>query len=577
MNKTPQRRRAHPVLNATACAVAALLALLGAAAHAADETPSGDEVKLNWTHTFRYGAAVRLKDQDPRLLFNPATGVGNPNGDDGNHNFGKGLISNRIELLSELDAVTRSGFGARVSAALWYDSVYNTRNDNPGFAGGAFPNQTSVAFDEFTKKTRDLHGRRAEIRDAFVFGKVDLGDMPLNVRLGQHALVWGESLFFAANAIAGGQSSYDIGRLLADPTSQAKEFVLPVPQLSAQLQVSPSLTLGAYLQFRHKPNRLPAVGSYFSVSDVVGEGAENLYFGGPAPAPRGADIEARNSGQFGLQAKWRVAETDLGFYAIRFHDKDPQQVVRLGLVTIPGGPPPFVSPTGFYLTNHEATTAYGISASRSIGEVNVAVEASVRRNQSLASSGHAVDASTLAPPGVIPASDNRDNPAYAVGNTAHANVSAIWSLEPSALWREALFIGELAWNRLLHCEKSCGALDPNATRDAVSLRAVFEPQYRQLMPGLDLGVPIGLGWTPKGSRSVIGPFAYPAEDGGDFTLGLNGTYEQVWRFNVAYTHFFGKAATLLDLPADPSVPPSFTYQQSRRDRDFLSLTLRRSF
>lgn len=549
------------------CVAIALAACFGSPTHAA-EFELGEDFKLNWTNTFRYGLAQRLKDSDPALSH--------PNGDDGNRNFGKGLISNRLELLSELDAVSKDGFGARISAAGWYDAAYNGKNDNPGFAGGAVPNRTSTAYNEFPNKTRDLLGRRVELRDAFVFGKADVAGMPLTARLGQHALVWGETLFFAANGIAGGQSAFDISRLLADPTAQAKEFVLPVPQLSAQLQVDPSLTLAAYVQFRHRPNRIPPVGSYFSVSDVVGEGAEQMYTGASSSVLREADLKASDSGQFGLQAKWRAAETDFGLYAIRFHDKDPQQVTRLGLITVPNAAP-FVAPTGYYLTWHEATTAVGLSASRSVGEVNLAAEASVRHNQSLASSGHAADASALAPPGVVAASDNRDNPAYAVGNTGHLNVSALWSLEPSLLWREALFIGELAWNRLLSCTKTCAALDPNATRDAVSLRLVFEPTYRQVMPGLDLGVPFGLGWTPKGSRSAMGPVAYPAEGGGDVTLGLNGTYEQVWRFNVAYTKFFGNAAPLLELPANPATPPSFTYQQSRKDRDFVSLTVRRSF
>jgi hypothetical protein len=158
-----------------------------------------------------------------------------------------------------------------------------------------------------------------------------------------------------------------------------------------------------------------------------------------------------------------------------------------------------------------------------------------------------------------------------VGNTAHLNVSSIWSLQPSALWREALFIGEVAWNRLLSCTLHCASLDPRATRDALSLRMVFEPTYRQVVPGLDLGIPIGLGWTPKGSRSALGPFAFPAEGGGDFTLGLNGTYNQAWKFNLAYTHFFGTAAPLLDASR------SFSYGQSRKDRDFIALTVRRSF
>jgi hypothetical protein len=202
--------------------------------------------------------------------------------------------------------------------------------------------------------------------------------------------------------------------------------------------------------------------------------------------------------------------------------------------------------------------------------MNVAIEASVRRDQALASSGHAVDAAALAPPGVIPATDNRDHPGYAVGNTAHINLNTIWSLQPGLLWREANFVGEIAWNRRLSCQTTCAALDPNATRDAVSVRAVFEPTYRQVVSGLDLGVPIGVGYTFKGSRSSLGP-AFPPEDGGDFTLGLNGVYEQAWRFSLAYTRFFGTAGTLLD------ASQSFSYRQTRADRDFLALTVRRSF
>ena len=547
-------------------AMAAALSVMGASALASEEVdPVPGDWKVNWTNTFKYGAAYRMNEASPTLL-------GNSNSDDGDRNFSKGLISNRIELLSELDAVSREGFGARVSAVGWYDSVYNRGNANPG----GTQNHTSTQANEFTSDTQTLHGRKAEVRDAFVFGRADLAGMPLNVRLGQHGLVWGESIFFASNAIAGGQSAFDIGRLLADPTAQAKEFVLPVPQVSAQLQVSPTVTLGAYYQFSYRSNRLPAVGSYFSVTDTVGDGAETMLLPNGLPAAvRDADMKPSDSGQFGVQVKWRLDETDLGFYAIRFHDKDPQQVSRLG--TYPFLPPGVAVPTSYYLAYNEATTAVGVSASHSVGDVNVAAEASVRNNQALASAGYAADASALAPPGVIAVNDNRDNPAYAVGKTAHINLSAIWSLEPSPLWREALFIGEIAWNRLLSCEKSCAALDPNATRDATSVRAVFEPTYRQVAPGLDLGVPIGVGYTPYGSRSSLGPFATPPEGGGDWTIGLNGVYEQVWRINLAYTHFFGPADTLLNMPANPNTPPSFTYQQARADRDFVSFTVRRSF
>lgn len=553
-------KRVHARVVPRAIALAAVMVFAGSVAIAADESETDHDLKVDWTNTFKYGAAARVKGQDPALVGNPVT---SPNADDGDRNFGKGLISNRVEWLTELDAESKQGFGARVSALGVYDSVYNGSNSNPGFAGGAYPNQNSVPYNQFTNTTRDQMGRRLEIRDAFLFGKTDVGDMPLTARLGQHALLWGESLFFANNAIAGAQSAFDISRLLSDPTAQAKEFVLPVPQLSAQLQVSPSLTLGGYYQFRFTPNRLPAEGSYFSTSDIVAPGAEQLLLPYPLPAAqRTADVNPSNTGQYGLEAKWRVDETDLGLYAIRFHDKNPQQVSVLG------GTPPQLFPTSYYLTYQPAITALGVSASRSFGDMNLAAEFSVHHNQDLASSGHAVDLSAVFGG---PASNNTSNPAYAVGDTAHLNVSTIWSLQPSSLWHEATFVGEMAWNRLLKCTQSCSALDPNATRDAVSFREVFQPMYRQVVPGLDLGVPIGLGYTPKGSRSSLGPFGFPPVGGGDLTLGLSGIYNQVWRINLAYTHFFGQAASLLD------ATQSFSYQQTLADRDFVAFTVSRSF
>lgn len=521
----------------------------------------GDGVRVDFTNTLRYSAAARVKERDSELLANP-------NLDDGNQNFSTGLISNRFELYTELDLISDQGYGARVSAQGLHDRVYNRDNDNPGFPK-AFPNHTSQDFDEFTDDTRDQHGRYLEMRDAFVFGRLQLGDTQLSGRLGQHSLVWGESLFFANNAIAGAQSPFDIPRLIGDPTAEAKEFVLPVPQVSAQWELTDTLSLGAYYQFRHRENRIPGVGSYFSYSDIVGEGAERLLLGPGLSAVRESDMDPDDSGQFGLQLRWQLGETDLGLYALRFHDKDLQVVTKLGFDPAIGG----VRPTSYYRTYHEDTTLYGISASRSLGDFNFAAEASIRKDQSLASS-HAVDASALG--GAV--TDNNDHPAYAVGDTAHINVSTIWSVPGTPLWNEANLVAEVAWTRLLHCEKNCdatpggpAALDPNATRDSWSMRGVFKPTYRQVVSGLDISVPIGVGYTPKGSRNILGPWAVPAEDGGDFTIGLTGLYMNEFELGLAYTHFFGSTGELLDEGM------SYSYQQARKDRDFVAVTAKYSF
>ncbi|WP_442975101.1 DUF1302 domain-containing protein, partial [Salmonella enterica] len=155
--------------------------------------------------------------------------------------------------------VTYRQFGARLSGAAWYDTIYNRHNDNDS---PATVNSASVGPNEFTDATRKLHGRRAELLDAFVFGKFDLGGSPLTVRLGSHTVVYGESLFFGSNGIANAQGPVDIVKLVTVPGSQFKEILRPVNQVSGQYQATETVSLGAYYQFEWRKTRIPAAGSY---------------------------------------------------------------------------------------------------------------------------------------------------------------------------------------------------------------------------------------------------------------------------------------------------------------------------
>lgn len=543
-------------LQAIPAAAALLLSTGGQAAEISTDNP---DVALRWDTTVKYSAASRLRQANTALLVNP-------NDDDGDRNFSKGLISNRIDLFSEFDVSWQKRLGLRASGAAFYDSVYEKSNDNPGFAGGAFPNQSSVAADRFTRATRNVHGRKAEVLDAFVFGKVDIADAPVTLRAGRHSLLWGESLFFGSNAIAGGQAPVDAVKLLSVPATQFKEAIRPVPQFSAQAQLSANVTLGAYVQAGWAKSRVPAVGSYFSAVDVAVDGAENLLAGPSAPpARRLADARPKNSGQGGIQLRLRGEETDYGFYAIRYHAKTPQVVVVLG--PTPGGP----GPTGFYHAYQQGITAFGASASRTFGDFNVAIEASIRHNQDLASS-QAVDLSALTH---LPATNNSGNPGYAVGKTAHVNISTISSLPATMIWREASLAAELAWNRVLRVTENAAAIDPNGTRAGAAARFVLEPTYRSVLPGVDIGVPIGAGWAPKGSRPLAAgsPSAWVPAGGGDLSVGLNGSFRDAWRFSMSMTHYFGTAAPFNDL----SKNNAYTWKQSLQDRDFVAASLRYSF
>jgi hypothetical protein len=536
-------------------AIAAAAALAATAADAASIDTGNTDLSLRWDTSLKYSAAGRLKQADPVLLSNP-------NNDDGDRNFGKGLISNRVDLFTEMDAVWMRRFGVRVSAAGYYDRVYNTTNDNPGFGGGAFPNQGSVPANEFTKATRDLHGRKAEVLDTFVFGKFDFGEANASVRAGRHSVLWGESLFFATNAIAGGQQPLDVVKLLSVPSTQTKEAIRPVPQISGQVQINSNVSVGAYVQTKWESNRTPGVGSYFSNTDPAVNGGETILLGPGVFAQRQADREPKNSGQGGLQLRVRTEQTDFGFYAIHFHAKSPTLVPLIGLT------PVGLAPVGYYMAYPQGTTALGASASRTFDIFNVAVEASVRHNQPLASSQGA-DASALG----APATNVTDNPGYAVGHTAHINVSTIGSLGPSLLWKEATLLGELAWNRTLAITRNEAAKDPNGTRDGTALRLVLEPTYRGVADGLDLGVPIGLGWAPGGSRPLASgnPNAWIPEGGGDLSIGLNAAFRDTWRATLAYTHYFGDAGAF-NTPTN-----AYSWKQTLRDRDFIAASLSYSF
>lgn len=505
------------------------------------------DVKARWDNTFKYSNAFRLKSASAGLLADP-------NLDDGNRNFGKGLISNRGDLLSEFDISTKS-FGARVSAAAWYDAVYNKRNDNDS---PATANAVSVPHDRFTDETRTLHGRKAEFLDAYVFGRFELDGRQATVRLGRHTLLYGESVFFGANGIAGAQSPVDVIKAMSVPGSQVKEILRPVSQVSTQVQLSPGLSLGAYYQFRWEKLRLPGVGSYFSGLDIGGPGAERLLLPPPpvTPFPNAAffatgDVDAKNSGQGGVQLRFRPAEgdTEYGLYALKFHAKVPWVVATPG-----DGVNPATGQLGtFRFVYPEDIKLYGASFSTTVGDASVAGEVSVRRNNALTSQGQASTAEVTR------------------GNTAHAQVSMIYAMGSTALWDTMQMAAEVAWNRITSIKNGAVFLDPQATRDAWGLRVMVEPTWYQVLPALDLSMPVNLGYAPKG-RSAVAPVG--THRGGDLTVGLNGEYAKAWKLGLAYTHYFGSEMPMLD--GSVGRYNNF-FKQSSKDRDFISFSVQRTF
>ncbi len=512
--------------------------------------------KVRWDNTFKYSAAFRVQDRSDTLLSDI-------NRDDGDRNFDVGPSSNRLDILSELD-ITYRNFGVRVSAAAWLDTMYLTENanDSPRTA-----NSFTVQSDRFTGDTRDLMGLNAELLDGFIFGKGDLGSVPASFRMGRHTLLWGESLFFATNGISYGQAPLDLIKLLGVPSTQAKELFMPVGQFSAQVQPMDNLSIATFAQFESRRTRIPAAGSYFSNLDILDEGGERLLLG-PNPGPalfRGDDLDADDLGTWGLATRYKPKQFDveLGLYYYQFHDRMPQVYLRPGLVTAPDGTPVVIDPSvvrlqrgqvgEYFLVYPENVHLIGASFSTQIGDFSVGGEMSGRIDTPLVSTPQAVL------PGIE--ADNDDNPLYAVGNTLHANLSAIYPLRTTRFWHGGNIFAEVGWNYLNNVTENDAARDPTRDRHAIGFRMLFEPAYYQVLSGVDLTVPIGFGFNPLGKSSVDPIFnGGGADNGGDWNVGVKVTYLQTWKIGLTYTNYFGNAQT-----------------QTLADRDFISFYIQRTF
>lgn len=539
-------------LIATAVAAVSLSLSTGASAFSIDT--GNPDLRLSWDNTVKYSAAWRLNDQESEVLA-----AYNPNLDDGDRNFNKGLISNRVDLYSQLDLNYKKQFGLRVTGAAWYDDVYHQDTDSgPGAPAGApvppgFPNNNlGGGPSQFDDETVTLHGGDSELLDAFIYGNMDIGEQGLSVKAGRYAQIYGTSLFFGGNGIAAAQAPIDIVKLLSVPGSTFQEIIRPVGQVGGTFIYSSNVSLSAYYQYEWERSVLPGAGSYFSVADFIDDGGRNI-FGPPAVGllTRLDDIEPGDTGQFGAAISVNTGDYDLGFYAAQYHDKLPQYYWRPG----PGG--------GYALVYGEDIKTVGASISTSFTDTNIAAELSFREDMPLAGVGNTVvDATRIG--------DGGKNALYPVGNTVHAQISAISVLNENALWDAATLLGEIAYNRISSVEKNEDQLDPNTTRSASAMRLLFTPEFFQVTSGLDLSVPMGLGYGLSGN-TAIGGTGFSAEGTGDVSIGLNFNYKRVWQGGIQLTHYYGDGGGVVNNLGQLSG------DQVYADRDFISINVKRSF
>lgn len=314
-----------------ALAGAALCALgAGAGPAPAVEFGAGDW-RATLDTTLSHGVAFRVEDHDDALLSDV-------NGDDGNRNYGRGLIGNVSRFTSELDLQFGNvGAFARVTGFQDYENQSGDRDRKP-LSGAA----------------KSRVGRDVELLDAYVSAAVDVGDSVVDARIGSQVLNWGESTFIQGgiNAI----NPFDVARLRL-PGSELREALVPVPMVSASVAPTDNLSVEGFYQIGWEETEIDPVGSYFSVTDYVGAGAERVEIDLTSHPSLGAVADlhcatrpgqscagnpddednylfanrlssrlARDSGQWGVAFRWFAEElndTEFGFYYVNYHSRLP--------------------------------------------------------------------------------------------------------------------------------------------------------------------------------------------------------------------------------------------------------------
>ena len=562
----------HGVLGA---AIAAALALPQAAG-AFEANTGNDDLAIRWDNTVRVNVVKRAEGQDKAML-------GALNNDDGDRNFDNGASFMRFDLLSEFDVVWKKSLGFRVSAAGWYDGGYaNLDNHNLATENNLDNGLPAYGLSDYT--TRYAEGPSGEFLDVFAFAKFDIGNAPVNIKVGQTTVYWGESLFLggAIHGVSYSQNPIDIWKGLATPGAEAKELFRPRVGFNVQSTVTDNLSIAAqyffnWQSFSNQAYRYPESGTYLSVSDAYLWGADSFILSPNAFRainPAGpqylrawsskAITPEENSNNYGLAVRWSpewVGGT-LGAYYRKTYDMQAQVMLTQGVVPslasgvcraiggdsfVPAAAPPTTA--GPCIINQSVTNRsdllnkgkageynfafaddidiYGISLSKNIFGLSLGAELSYRQNMALLSDAVIVLPAPLVPstPGAIATTDvPKHGTPGAVGDTMHGLINLVGIIGETPVFDTASWSTELTWMTWLDVNQNEAVFKGRKGYDLID---AVDKNYFGL----------GINFTPTWFQvfpgvDILAPLSWSQGISGNSALGSHGGSEGSGTFGI---------------------------------------------
>lgn len=299
----PFTRNNRLPLKGAVLSAAISLALSGQAA--AFELDFGDESELSGKLdvTLGYAASVRAEDADQASWATAPNFLSDARVPDSGD-----LISSVVKANAELGLDWRN-YGFVGNFAYQYDSEI-MNDDSINFLG---------APASWTEAAEDYSGNAFDVLDAYIYGSFDVGDNPLEVRVGKQVINWGEGLFFLDGVST--QVPLNINKLVT-PGAELKEAYIGVESIYAQMGIGDSSSAEAYYQTNWRRTEFPPRGTFYG-DDAFFRGGEEI---DPVlgVAMRDADQEADDGGQWGVSFRTMLGDdVEVGAYYSRYHETFP--------------------------------------------------------------------------------------------------------------------------------------------------------------------------------------------------------------------------------------------------------------
>lgn len=497
--------------------------------------------------------------------------------DDGRLNFHAGEAFSRLfEGRHELE-LKYGDTGVFLSGKYWYD--FELQDD-------------SRRFKSISDSGRQAGAQSSgyELLDAYIYHRYAVGGLPGNVRLGKQVVNWGESTF-----IGNGIDSINPtdATALRRPGTAFNDAAVPVQMLYIGQNVTDRLSVDAFYQLSWQPSVAENCGTFFA-DDVTANGCRSGYTVTSAPGavaaanaagqmikasgegvvvPRGANRNARDSGQFGVALHWLGDDTRYGLYAMNYHSRMPILGTRTAGATTLAALPNLVAAGGtgmassvldgqgqYYLEYPENIRLFGASFATTLssglawsGELSLRPDAPVQLNTA------DLTQALLAP---LNSGVTADNSGYErkkitqLQSTLSQVFDNAFGADHLTLTGEAAVVhvadlladGERYGRDAVYGGAGNGGF---VTANAWGYRAKAVLDYEHAFLGIDLKP--NLVW----SHDVhgYGPNGLFNQGAKAVSVGVDADYQQTYNASLSYTDFFGGAYNTLV------------------DRDYLSLSV----